>query len=150
MDKSKLLWTKISQVGLLDAKSITNGYWATDQLIANNNSWTSVIPSTIATGNYVLRHEIIALHAAGQSNGAQDYPQCFNLAIKGTGTDKLTSGVAATTFYKSTDPGILFDLYSSFTSYTIPGPALYSGAVSISQTLPAKPTATSTGVYTVS
>lgn len=137
-------------MGLLNATSITNGYWATDQLIANNNSWTSVIPPTIATGNYVLRHEIIALHASGQANGAQDYPQCFNLAIKGTGTDKLTTGVLATTFMKPTDPGILFDLYSKFTSYTIPGPALYSGYVSVSQTLPAKPTATAAGVYTVS
>lgn len=150
VDKTKLLWTKISAVGLLDPSSITNGYWATDQLIANNNSWTTVIPANIATGNYVIRHEIIALHAAGQANGAQDYPQCLNLAIKGTGTDKLANGVLATTFMKSTDPGILFDLYSKFTNYTIPGPALYSGAATISQTLPAKPTATSTGVYTVS
>ncbi|KAH6717540.1 glycoside hydrolase [Leptodontidium sp. 2 PMI_412] len=149
VDKTTLLWTKISAVGLLSATSMTNGYWATDQLIANNISWTSVIPSTIATGNYVLRHEIIALHASGQANGAQDYPQCFNLAITGTGTDKLANGVLATTFMKPTDPGILFDLYSPFTNYTIPGPALYSGAVTISQTLPPKPTATSTGVYTV-
>ncbi|CZT10579.1 probable endoglucanase IV precursor [Rhynchosporium graminicola] len=149
VDKTKLLWTKISAVGLLNPTSMTNGYWATDQLIANNNSWTSVIPPTIATGNYVLRHEIIGLHAAGQANGAQDYPQCFNLAITGTGTDKLTSGILATSFMKSTDAGILFDLYSKLTSYTIPGPALYSGAVTISQTLPAKPTATATGVYTV-
>ncbi|KAG4420482.1 hypothetical protein IFR04_006402 [Cadophora malorum] len=149
VDKTKLLWTKISATGLINPTSMTNGYWATDQMIANNNSWTSVIPANIATGNYVLRHEILALHAAGQANGAQDYPQCFNLAITGTGTDKLTSGVLGTALMKATDPGVLFDLYSAFTSYTIPGPALYSGAVTISQTLPAAPTATATGVYTV-
>jgi len=149
VDKTKLLWTKISAVGLLSATSMTNGFWATDQLIANNNSWVSTIPADIATGNYVIRHEILGLHAAGQANGAQDYPQCFNLAIKGTGSNKLTTGTLATAFMTPTDPGVKFDLYSKFTSYTIPGPALYSGAITISQTLPPKPTATATGVYTV-
>lgn len=147
VDKATLKWFKISESGLID-KSITNGYWATDQLIANNNTWTTTIPSSIATGNYVLRHEIIALHAAGQANGAQSYPQCVNLAIKSSGTDKPT-GVLATTFYTATDPGIKFDLYSAFTSYPIPGPVKYTGAVSVSQTLPPAPTASSTGVYTV-
>lgn len=33
------------------------------------------VPQHLAPGNYVLRHEIIALHAAGQANGAQNYPQ---------------------------------------------------------------------------
>jgi len=147
VDKTTLEWFRIDAVGLID-KSETNGYWATDQLIANNNSWTVVIPPTIAPGNYVLRHEIIALHSAGSANGAQNYPQCVNLAISSSGTAK-PAGTLATTFYSATDPGILFDLYGTFTSYTIPGPATYSGAVSISQTLPPKPTASASGVYTV-
>jgi cellulase len=124
------------------------GTWVTDTMIANNNTWTVQIPSDIATGNYVLRHEIIALHAAGQANGAQDYPQCINLAITGTGTAK-PAGVLGTNLYKATDPGIKFDLYGSFSTYTIPGPALYTGAAVIQQALPAKPTASATGVYTV-
>jgi cellulase len=148
VNKTSLKWFKVDAVGLINL-SLTNGYWGTDVLIANNNSWTVVIPPTLKTGNYVLRHEIIALHAAGQANGAQSYPQCVNLAVKGTGT-AVPTGVAATSFYTPTDPGILFDLYGTLTTYTIPGPALYSGAVSITQTLPAAPTATATGVYTVS
>lgn len=44
--------------------------------IANNLTSTVAIPSDIAPGNYVIRHEIIALHSAGQENGAQSYPQC--------------------------------------------------------------------------
>jgi cellulase len=148
VDKSTLKWFKIGESGLLDPKSMTNGYWATDQLIANNNTWTITIPTSIATGNYVLRHEIIGLHAAGQANGAQNYPQCFNLAITSSGTDK-PAGVLATTFYKATDPGIKFDLYSAFTSYTIPGPPKYANAITVSQTAPPKATASATGVYTV-
>ncbi|KAH6669957.1 glycoside hydrolase family 61 protein [Halenospora varia] len=148
VDKATLKWFKISEVAFIN-KSLTNGYWGTDQLIANNFTWTTVIPTTIESGNYVLRHEIIGLHAAGQTNGAQNYPQCVNLAIKSTGTDK-PAGVLATTFYKASDPGILFDLYGAWTSYPIPGPAKYTGGLSVSQTMIAKPTATATGVYTVS
>ena len=100
------------------------GSWVTDDLIKNNISWATTIPSNLAPGNYVIRHEIIALHAAASVGGAQAYPQCVNFQIGGSGTTKLSGGVAATTFYKPTDPGIKFDLYSKFTSYTIPGPAL--------------------------
>ncbi|OBT83529.1 hypothetical protein VE02_07371 [Pseudogymnoascus sp. 03VT05] len=100
------------------------GNWAADTLIANNNTWTVKIPADIAPGEYVLRHEIIALHAAGQADGAQDYPQCVNLNIKGGGAKKPT-GVALVGLYTPTDPGILFNLYTSFSSYPIPGPAVY-------------------------
>lgn len=43
---------------------------------ANNNTGSLTIPSDLKAGNYVLRHEIIALHSAGQEDGAQAYPQC--------------------------------------------------------------------------
>lgn len=95
----------------------------TDDLIKNNFSWDLTIPN-LAPGNYVLRHEIIALHAAGQTGGAQAYPQCINIQVSGSGTIKPSGGVPATSFYKATDPGITFNLFSKFTSYTVPGPAL--------------------------
>jgi hypothetical protein len=72
-----------------------------------------------------MRHEIIALHSAGNSNGAQNYPQCFNLQVTGGGSDK-PAGTLGEALYKNTDPGILFDLYSTLTDYPIPGPALYA------------------------
>ncbi len=78
------------------------------------------IPKDIAPGNYVLRHEIIALHAAGQVNGAQNYPFCYSLAISSDGKAN-PEGVLATSLYTPTDPGIKFDLFSHFTDYTIPG-----------------------------
>lgn len=100
------------------------GMWVTDDLVSANNSWTITLPQNLKSGNYVLRHEIIALHAAGQSNGAQAYPQCVNFKVEGSGTQEITGGVPATSFYKASDPGIQFNLYSKFTGYTIPGPAL--------------------------
>ncbi|KFZ17508.1 hypothetical protein V502_04551 [Pseudogymnoascus sp. VKM F-4520 (FW-2644)] len=122
VDKTTLRWFKIDGVGLLSGSN--PGNWATDTLIANNNTWTVKIPADIAPGEYVLRHEIIALHAAGQADGAQDYPQCVNLVVKGSGTKK-PAGVALVGLYTPTDPGILFNLYTTFSSYLIPGPAVY-------------------------
>jgi len=146
VDKSTLKWFKIDAVGLISPTQMSDGYWASDVMIANNNSWTVVIPPTIAQGNYVVRHETIALHAAGQANGAQNYPFCFNLAITSSGSAS-PAGVLGTALYQATDPGIVYDIYqSTLATYTIPGPALYSGAVSVTQTLPAAPTASGTGV----
>ena len=118
-----LKFTKIDQAGVITPSPVP-GKWASDQLAANNNTWSVKIPSSLKAGNYVLRHEIIALHGAGSLNGAQNYPQCVNLKVSGSGTTSLTGGVAGSALYKNTDPGILFNLYVSFTSYTVPGPAL--------------------------
>ena len=58
----------------------------------------------------------IALHGAGTEGGAQNYPQCFNLQITGSGSDK-PSGVLGTDLYRPTDPGILVDIYKSLSTY---------------------------------
>ncbi|KAJ5188999.1 Glycoside hydrolase family 61 [Penicillium cf. griseofulvum] len=132
VDKNTLKFFKIDGVGLVDGTS-PPGLWADDQLIAQNSGWMVEIPANIAPGHYVLRHEMIALHGAGSEGGAQNYPQCFNLQITGSGTDK-PAGVLGTDLYSPTDPGILVDIYKSLASYVVPGPTLYSGAVSITQT----------------
>ncbi|KAK4580338.1 hypothetical protein LTR86_000541 [Recurvomyces mirabilis] len=125
VDKTALEWVKFDASGLLDDSAVP-GTWASDELIANNNSWTLTIPSSIAPGNYVLRHEIIALHSAGNSDGAQNYPQCINLAITGSGS-AAPSGTLGEKLYSQTDPGILISIYSAIASYIIPGPALWTG-----------------------
>ncbi|KAK4151923.1 glycosyl hydrolase family 61-domain-containing protein [Chaetomidium leptoderma] len=131
VSKTALEFFKIGEVGLVDGANAP-GIWGSDQLIANNNAWMVQIPSNIAPGNYVLRHEIIALHSGNQANGAQNYPQCFNLEVTGSGTD-TPAGVAGTSLYTPTDAGILANIYTSPVKYEIPGPALISGASSIAQ-----------------
>jgi lytic cellulose monooxygenase (C1-hydroxylating) len=79
-DKSALSWVKIDEAGY-------DGQWAAEKLMNNNFTWTTTVPSTIAPGNYVFRHEIINLHSGAEQNGAQLYPQCVNIEITGTGTD---------------------------------------------------------------
>lgn len=85
-----------------------------------------ISPTNITTGHYIFRHEIIALHGATTANGAQNYPFCVNIDVTGSGTAS-PAGVAATSFYKATDPGILFNPYVTLSNYTIPGPALWTG-----------------------
>ncbi|KXJ85854.1 glycoside hydrolase, partial [Microdochium bolleyi] len=119
-------WTKISQAGYISGSN--PGNWATDTLIASNFSSTVKIPSRLKAGNYVLRHEIIGLHAAGSDNGAQAYPQCLNLVVGGSGSVALPSGTPGSSLYKRNDAGILFSLYGSFNSYPYPGPAVFTGA----------------------
>lgn len=131
VDKTALKFFKIDGVGMTDV-STTPPKFADDDMIANNNTWTVKIPSDIAPGNYVLRHETIALHEGNRDGGSQPYPQCINLEITGSGTAN-PAGVAGTELYKQGDPGILFNIYKKFTStdeYPVPGPELYSGASS--------------------
>jgi len=70
----------------------------------------------------VLRHELIALHGGQNQNGAQNYPQCFNLVVTGGGS-VVPSGVVGTQLYKASDPGILCNIYQKLASYVVPGPA---------------------------
>ncbi|MCJ1307288.1 glycoside hydrolase 61 [Agyrium rufum] len=135
VDKTKLLFNKIDGVGLIDDTTVP-GNWASDKLIAANNSWTVTIPSSITPGNYVLRHEIIALHSAGTADGAQNYPQCVNLKVTGSGSNDLSTGTLGTKLYSETDPGILINIYTAISSYLVPGPAVISGASSGSGSTP--------------
>ncbi|KAK6431095.1 hypothetical protein LTR95_012745 [Oleoguttula sp. CCFEE 5521] len=120
--KESLVFSKLDQVGLKSGPA--PGTWGTDTLVSSNNSWTTTIPSTLKPGAYVLRHEIISLHAARSDNGAQNYPQCVNLMVSGSGSKTVSGGIAATSFYKRTDPGVLIDIYNNLNNYTVPGPAV--------------------------
>lgn len=156
VDKTELQFTKIDEAGLVDATSSPQ-VWASDEMISNNNTWVTTIPDSIAPGKYVLRHETIALHAAGESNGAQAYPQCINLEVTGSGTNSLSSGTLGTELYTLTDPGILVNIYYPvLSSYEIPGPAVMAGGGSGTQPSASAPASgsgsnsTSTAAFSVS
>ncbi|KAI8625956.1 lytic polysaccharide monooxygenase [Xylariaceae sp. FL1651] len=138
VDKDDLRFFKISELGLINGSDATagpGGLWATDLLIANNNSWVVEIPPQIKPGFYVLRTEIIALHNAsnpkGKGNttwiGAQNYPQCLNLRIAGNGS-LLPAGTLGKELYNPDDPSVNLDIYKGLSTYKIPGPTLISVA----------------------
>ncbi|KAK7530913.1 putative endoglucanase [Phyllosticta citribraziliensis] len=121
-----LKWTKVYQSGLLTPGTTDEQVWATDKLRENNNT-VATIPSSLAAGNYVLRHEIIALHSAGTAGGAQPYPQCYNVKVTGSGSSALPAdGVAGGSLY--TEQDLVFNIYDTLSEYPIPGPELWSGA----------------------
>lgn len=132
-----LSFFKIDEKGLNDAASNS---WASDDLIKAGNSWTVTVPEDIAPGQYVLRHEIIALHSAQDANGAQNYPQCINIEVTGSGTAE-PAGVKATELYTAKDAGISLNIYNGLTGYEIPGPAVYSGGASSGSGSTPKPSA---------
>jgi lytic cellulose monooxygenase (C1-hydroxylating) len=140
VDKNSLKFFKFNEGGLIDPSVAPTGKWAADTInAANGFTWTTTIPATLKPGNYVLRHEIIALHASQDLNGAQNYPQCINLKVTGSGTE-LPAGIPATQLYTAQDPGIHVNIYwPRLTSYTIPGPAIAIGSSSSSDivTIPA-------------
>ncbi|KAF5102315.1 hypothetical protein D0Z00_000498 [Geotrichum galactomycetum] len=125
-DPSSLSYFKIAEKGW------ENGKWATQELIANNNSWTVTLPSDIAAGNYLIRHELLALQEGARKLGAQFYPMCVNLKITGGGSAN-PEGVTFPGAYKTDDPGILIDIFNGITNYVIPGPAVYNSGSSSSQ-----------------
>lgn len=132
----------------IDADGLNaDGTWASDELIANNNTWTVTIPETLKAGAYLVRHEILALHSAGTLNGAQFYPMCANLEVTGSGTatPPSTDLVKFPGAYTATDPGIEINIYYPVpTSYTIPGPAVWpasgSGSASSASSVAASST----------
>ena len=65
---SGLQWFKVAEDGLDGS-----GNWAVDRMISNGG-WTDFnVPSCVAPGQYLVRAEIIALHNAGSTGGAQFY-----------------------------------------------------------------------------
>ncbi|KAJ5999300.1 endoglucanase-4 precursor [Penicillium sp. IBT 35674x] len=140
VDKVDLAFFKIDAGGLIN-DTVIPGTWATDELIADSYSRTLTIPTDIAAGEYVLRHEIIALHGAEDLNGAQNYPQCINLNVTGSGT-ATPSGTLGEDLYKNTDPGIYVDIWATLTTYDIPGPTLYTAGSAATATAAAASSAT--------
>jgi cellulase len=123
-----LSFTKVAEQGLIKPGKPGAAVYATDSLIKNNSTWIFTVPKDLKFGNYVLRNEIIALHTAGTVGGAQNYPQCFNLRVKGDGKTALPKGIPGTKLYTPSTPGILFNIAADVQKYPIPGPPLWKGA----------------------
>jgi hypothetical protein len=140
---ASLDWFKIDGGGVLSG-TVANGEWASGQMIAQNSSWTSTIPASLPNGEYMIRHETLALHARYQP---QFYMQCAQLTITGGGSGSPGPTVKFPGGYSASDPSINIDVYASTaTTYTyeisfisedytalmtsqcrVPGPAVWHG-----------------------
>lgn len=102
-----------------------NDYWGTKDLNYNCGKLDFTIPEDIAPGDYLLRAEAIALHAASSSGGAQHYVTCYQLTVTGDGT-ATPAGVKFPEAYSKTGPGLGFSIHQDMSEYPAPGPALYA------------------------
>lgn len=127
-------WFKVFQDGWT-AKSAgagDNDNWGTKDLNTCCGRMDVKIPDTLPDGDYLLRAEAIALHTAGQSNGAQLYMSCFQLTLSGGKATAMPEGVQMVKFpgaYSARDPGILINIHAAVASYKVPGPAVMPGGV---------------------
>ncbi|CAO2657230.1 Nn.00g033560.m01.CDS01 [Neocucurbitaria sp. VM-36] len=112
-------WFKIAEDAFDGSK------WGVDRLIANQGVQTITIPKCIAPGQYLLRGELIALHAASSQKGAQFYMECAQLNIVGGSADKTPASVSLPGAYTANDAGILYNLYNGQKTYTAPGPSVF-------------------------
>lgn len=118
-------WYKIHQSGY-DPR--TNA-WATDRLLSRNLTSTIVLPSTLPRGEYLLRHEILALHQGGQEKGAQFYPSCAQIKVESDAGDAekvwgRLKGVQFPGAYEVDGEGVLYNIYGGDPKkkgYTPPG-----------------------------
>ncbi|KJR89909.1 cellulose-growth-specific protein [Sporothrix schenckii 1099-18] len=97
-------WFKIDQLGLT-APPLTSANWGT-AVVCKNLKWSSVIPKQLAPGNYLIRHELLALH---QTNTPQFYPECAQLVVSGSGTALPPANhmYSIPTYASMTDPGVM-------------------------------------------
>ncbi|KAF6749298.1 glycosyl hydrolase family 61-domain-containing protein [Ephemerocybe angulata] len=149
-NSGQLDWFKISELGLISG-TLAKGSWGNGQIMAKL-AYDVKIPN-LPDGEYMIRHELLALH---QANTPQFYPECAQLTLTG-GSGSLPGTGYTVKFpggYTMSDPGVLVDIYSasapSITTYKVPGPAVWNGAAAApqptSQTQPATTVTTSTTV----
>jgi len=116
-DASNARFFKIHQAGA------RNGRWAQADLM-NGAPATAQIPANLAPGNYLVRHEIIALHLA--NNGprqAEFYPSCTQIRVGGSGAGRPLDSelVSIPGAYDDNHRGLY--RYDS-NNYQFPGPAV--------------------------
>ena len=113
-------WTKAG-AGVGD-----NDQWGVKDLNACCGKMDVKIPEDIPAGDYLLRAEVIALHTAGSSGGAQLYMSCYQLEVSGGG-DAKPDLVKFPGAYAASNPGILVNIHAALTTYIAPGPTVYVG-----------------------
>lgn len=138
---SGLSWFKVASDGF------SGGKWGVDNMVANAGWSYFDMPSCIAPGNYLMRVELLALHNAYSSGGAQFYMSCAQINVTGSGSFTPSSTVSFPGAYSSSDPGILISIYGTGgvadnggKPYTPPGPAVISCSGSTNNTPTTTPT----------
>lgn len=97
-------WFKIDQMGL-NSGPLSGEDWGTGKVM-QDLAWTSTIPEGLAAGNYLIRHELLALH---QANTPQFYPECAQIVVTGSGSETPDADflTAIPAYATQDDPGVM-------------------------------------------
>lgn len=110
----------------MTAPPLSGRNWGTAKVL-KNLYWESTVPKSLAPGNYLVRHELLALH---QAKTPQFYAECAQIEVTGSGSAQPSGDYLASIpgYAPQSDPGITVDTYSSsITTYTPPGPKVWTG-----------------------
>jgi len=107
-----------------DGYTGTTASWGTEILNANCGKRAFTVPKSIASGDYLVRAEAIALHAG--AGNPQPYVTCFQVKVTGGGS-ATPAGVSFPGAYKLSDTVFTKAIYDSSFKYVSPGPAVYTG-----------------------
>lgn len=109
---------------LSDNPTRTGIPWGEDIIRVKGSQYSVTVPAELENGEYILRHEILGLHVAGQLNGAQFYPNCLQIKVTDGGSLALPAGIPLPGSYDPHDCGILVELWRitpQNSNYTAPG-----------------------------
>lgn len=85
-------------------------------------NFTIDLPTDLAAGDYLMRAEHIALHAAEEYGGAQYYVGCAQLSVSGDGAGTPSPVSSIPGQYTGYEAGLIIDIYYPIpTNYTAPG-----------------------------
>ncbi|KAJ2505511.1 hypothetical protein GGI11_006982 [Coemansia sp. RSA 2049] len=115
-------WFKIYEGGF-DA---TQKKWCATRLIDNWGILNVTVPRNIPSGDYLVRSEVLALHPTLVRGATQFYPNCFIATVANGAAATLPRLYPIPGIYGYDDPGVYFSRAQDPTSYTIPGPPLFT------------------------
>jgi hypothetical protein len=119
-------WTKLYSLtySLNSSEGAGDGLlkWATYRAHTFNFKLSPDLPA----GEYLLRAEGLALHAAHKPDKAQFYVACAQINVKSNGTSVLGPSIKFPGGYLWNSTGVLIpEFWSRITNYTAPGPKLW-------------------------
>lgn len=119
-------WFKIWESGF-DEK---DGKWCAQRIIENNGHLSVNIPADIQAGYYLVRPELLALHAAADNPpDPQFYVGCAQVFVQGSGNKNPKGVNIGEGTYDLDTPGMKFNIWEEKMNLPYPmfGPPVYNG-----------------------
>ncbi|TFK24643.1 hypothetical protein FA15DRAFT_592048 [Coprinopsis marcescibilis] len=122
-DGSGQVWFKVHEI-----TAVTDGGRSIQFPSNGMRNVEFTIPSSLPSGQYLVRIENVALHSAQGQGGAQWYISCAQVEVTGGGGGNPSPLVSIPGLYQGNEPGIMINIYYPVpTRYVQPGPAVWRG-----------------------